>query len=102
MAFVILRNEAKAKWHNRHHAFEAELKKHARARLPGFACPEWVEIADDLPVSLLCYVLSGRIMKSCAARKRRRGKSRRSFCDNVLRSCSILNLYDVECKITQH
>lgn len=58
MAFVILRNEAKAKWQNRHHAFEAELKKHARARLPGFACPEWVEIADDLPVSLLCYVLS--------------------------------------------
>ncbi|KAI0689436.1 acetyl-CoA synthetase-like protein [Cytidiella melzeri] len=49
MAFVILRTEVKRKWDGRQQAFEAELKKHARSRLPGFACPEWVEVVEDLP-----------------------------------------------------
>lgn len=52
MAFVILRQDAVNKWKGRHEVFEAELKKHARSRLPGFACPEWVHVVDDLPVSV--------------------------------------------------
>jgi acyl-CoA synthetase (AMP-forming)/AMP-acid ligase II len=51
MAFVILRKEAQQKWKGRHQDFDTELKKHARSRLPGFACPEWVEVVEDLPVS---------------------------------------------------
>lgn len=56
MAFVILRREAVDKWNGRHEEFAAELKKHARTRLPGFACPEWVQIVEELPVSLNKFV----------------------------------------------
>ena len=31
--------------------FEKVLKDFARTRLPGFACPEWVRVVEDLPVS---------------------------------------------------
>ena len=87
MAFVILRNEAKAKWHNLVHAFETELKKHAKARLPGFACPEWVEVVSDLPVGVFlsffeCVVwLCGCVLTlECGGdRKRRRGRSKRLY-----------------------
>lgn len=50
MAFVILRAEAAQRWAERHAEFETDLKKHARSRLPGFACPEWVQVVEDLPV----------------------------------------------------
>ncbi|KAL4244846.1 hypothetical protein ABKN59_001560 [Abortiporus biennis] len=49
MAFVILKTQAAPRWKGRHDAFAAELKKHARSRLPGFACPEWVSVVDELP-----------------------------------------------------
>jgi hypothetical protein len=54
MAFVILREQHKDEWHGRHDAFANDLKQHARKRLPGFACPEWVQVVDQLPVRLLC------------------------------------------------
>jgi acyl-coenzyme A synthetase/AMP-(fatty) acid ligase len=49
MAFVLLRPAAAAKWAARPHDFEVELKRHARTRLPGFACPEWVRVVEELP-----------------------------------------------------
>ena len=51
MAFVILTPAAGKEYVNRHQDFEADLKKFARSRLPGFACPEWVQVMDELPVS---------------------------------------------------
>lgn len=51
MAFVILKVDAAGKWAGRHKEFEDDLKTHARSRLPGFACPEWVKVVDELPVS---------------------------------------------------
>ena len=51
MAFVILHPQRASKWHGKHNTFEEDLKKHARTRLPGFACPEWVAVVEDLPVS---------------------------------------------------
>jgi hypothetical protein len=51
MAFVILRQEHASKWKGNSDGFAEELIRHARARLPGFACPEWVQILDELPVS---------------------------------------------------
>ncbi|KAH9950242.1 acetyl-CoA synthetase-like protein [Amylocystis lapponica] len=49
MAFVILHPHSKQKWADRHGEFADALKRHARARLPGFACPEWVQIVEELP-----------------------------------------------------
>lgn len=57
MAFVILRPAAAPRWAGRGADFEAELKRHARARLPGFACPEWVQVVEELPVSRILLVL---------------------------------------------
>ena len=51
MAFVILKVESKGKWSGKNEEFIVELKRHARQKLPGFACPEWVTIVDSLPVS---------------------------------------------------
>lgn len=51
MAFIILKKDASQKWQGRHSEFEVELKTHARGRLPGFACPEWVQVVGELPVS---------------------------------------------------
>ncbi|KAJ7107624.1 hypothetical protein C8R43DRAFT_905737 [Mycena crocata] len=48
-AFVILKSHAITKWDGRHDIFGQELKKHAHKRLPGFACPEWVQIVQELP-----------------------------------------------------
>ena len=52
MAFVILHPQRATQWAGRHAAFADALKKHARARLPGFACPEWVQVVEELPVSV--------------------------------------------------
>ncbi|KAI5897672.1 acetyl-CoA synthetase-like protein [Schizophyllum commune H4-8] len=62
MAFVILRPGARKQWgadcgakgkdtngKQQPSAFERELKAYAKGRLPGFACPEWVEVVDELP-----------------------------------------------------
>ena len=51
MAFVVIRDPKKKE------GFEGRLKAHAKERLPGFACPEWVLIVDELPVSGLCLVV---------------------------------------------
>jgi acyl-coenzyme A synthetase/AMP-(fatty) acid ligase len=51
MAFVLLRPEHAPKWKDNHDGFATELIRHARTLLPGFACPEWVQIVDELPVS---------------------------------------------------
>ncbi|OCH88810.1 acetyl-CoA synthetase-like protein [Obba rivulosa] len=49
MAFVILHPQKAEKWAGKHDEFGKDLKKHARARLPGFACPEWVKVVEELP-----------------------------------------------------
>jgi acyl-CoA synthetase (AMP-forming)/AMP-acid ligase II len=51
MAFVILHKRHAKAWHGKHKEFVQDLKRHAKNRLPGFACPEWVQIVEDLPVS---------------------------------------------------
>jgi acyl-CoA synthetase (AMP-forming)/AMP-acid ligase II len=51
MAFVILHPQHTKIWKGRHHEFAVDLKAHAKSRLPGFACPEWVEVVPELPVS---------------------------------------------------
>jgi len=56
MAFVILHPQHAAQWSGRHHEFAEELKRHAKSKLPGFACPEWVEVVPELPVSFLHLV----------------------------------------------
>jgi acyl-CoA synthetase (AMP-forming)/AMP-acid ligase II len=55
MAFITLHPQHAIQWGNRHREFEQDLKNHARARLPGFACPEWVAIVEELPVSLYSF-----------------------------------------------
>ncbi|KAK7064386.1 AMP-dependent synthetase and ligase [Favolaschia claudopus] len=57
-AFVTLRPTSIAKWKGRHGDFEKELKAHAKERLPGFACPEWVSIVSELPKTS-----TGKILK---------------------------------------
>ncbi|KAF7339815.1 AMP-dependent synthetase and ligase [Mycena venus] len=57
-AFVILRPKSIAKWKGRHEDFEKDLKAHAKGRLPGFACPEWVQVVDELPKTS-----TGKILK---------------------------------------
>ena len=52
MAFVVLYPDHVLHWKGRRLEFEKDLKAHAKERLPGFACPEWVEIVPELPVSL--------------------------------------------------
>ncbi|KAJ7487394.1 hypothetical protein B0H11DRAFT_1087726 [Mycena galericulata] len=49
-AFVILKPSSVSKWKGRHEAFGQELKAYAKTRLPGFACPEWVQVVNELPV----------------------------------------------------
>ncbi|PPQ89595.1 LOW QUALITY PROTEIN: hypothetical protein CVT25_012340 [Psilocybe cyanescens] len=49
MAFVVLHPQHVSTWRGRHHVFEKNLKEHAKSRLPGFACPEWVEVVPELP-----------------------------------------------------
>jgi acyl-CoA synthetase (AMP-forming)/AMP-acid ligase II len=51
MAFVVLHPQHTARWSGRHREFAGELKTHAKTKLPGFACPEWVEVVPELPVS---------------------------------------------------
>ncbi|TFK41006.1 hypothetical protein BDQ12DRAFT_678730 [Crucibulum laeve] len=59
MAFVILHPQHVSHWKGRHHEFEKDLKEHAKSRLPGFACPEWVEVVPELPKTS-----TGKILKT--------------------------------------
>ncbi|OJA10772.1 hypothetical protein AZE42_00312 [Rhizopogon vesiculosus] len=66
MAFVILRQEHESKWKDNHDAFAAELIRHARTRLPGFACPEWVQIVVELPKTSTGKILKTNLRKIVA------------------------------------
>jgi acyl-coenzyme A synthetase/AMP-(fatty) acid ligase len=55
IAFVILRPEHAKTWTEKHDHFAKELKEHGRKTLPGFACPEWVQVVEELPVSTVSY-----------------------------------------------
>ncbi|KAJ7932595.1 hypothetical protein B0H13DRAFT_2227747 [Mycena leptocephala] len=56
-AFIILKSATK--WEGRHDAFCDELKAYAKARLPGFAAPEWVQVVNELPKTS-----TGKILKT--------------------------------------
>ncbi|KAJ7169689.1 hypothetical protein C8R46DRAFT_1264981 [Mycena filopes] len=58
-AFVILKSKSATKWKGRHNAFGEELKAYAKPRLPGFACPEWVDVVPELPKTS-----TGKILKT--------------------------------------
>ncbi|KAJ7706385.1 hypothetical protein B0H17DRAFT_1036989 [Mycena rosella] len=59
-AFVILKSHAASgKWRGRVDVFGEELKTYAKSRLPGFACPEWVQVVQELPKTS-----TGKILKS--------------------------------------
>ena len=49
MAFVILTKSGASKWKGKDDEFTQDLVAFARKRLPGFACPEWVRIVEELP-----------------------------------------------------
>lgn len=66
MAFVILRPEFVSKWATDHVGFEVELKRHARERLPGFACPEWVQVVEELPKTSTGKILKSSLRKMVA------------------------------------
>lgn len=87
MAFVILKSEARQKWSGKDDEFSAELKRHARGRLPGFACPEWVKVVDDLPVSFSVLCVFGEELTCSGDRKHRLAKFRRYNCARLLQSC---------------
>jgi len=59
MAFVILHKHHAGTWTEKHDEFAQELKQHARTRLPGFACPEWVLVVEELPKTS-----TGKILKT--------------------------------------
>jgi len=66
MAFVILHPQHAAKWAGRHHEFGKDLKEHAKHRLPGFACPEWVEVVPELPKTSTGKILKTELRKIVA------------------------------------
>lgn len=49
MAFCILHPQHAENWKDKPREFEVELKAYAKKLLPGFACPEWVEVVRELP-----------------------------------------------------
>ncbi|PPQ67361.1 hypothetical protein CVT24_011544 [Panaeolus cyanescens] len=66
MAFVVLHPQHAASWHGRHQTFASELKAHAKTRLPGFACPEWVEVVPELPKTSTGKILKTELRKIVA------------------------------------
>ncbi|GLB36300.1 putative AMP-binding enzyme C-terminal domain [Lyophyllum shimeji] len=66
MAFVVLHPQHASKWAGRHHDFADDLKAHAKARLPGFACPEWVEVVPELPKTSTGKILKTELRKVVA------------------------------------
>ncbi|KAG6832476.1 hypothetical protein H0H92_001522 [Tricholoma furcatifolium] len=66
MAFVVLHPQHAAKWAGRHAQFAQDLKAHAKSRLPGFACPEWVEVVPDLPKTSTGKILKTELRKMVA------------------------------------
>jgi len=66
MAFAVLHPQCAAKWAGRLDEFAADLIKHAKARLPGFACPEWVEVVSELPKTSTGKILKTELRKIVA------------------------------------
>jgi len=66
MAFVVLHPQHESRWKGRHADFEVDLKNHAKSRLPGFACPEWVEIVPELPKTSTGKILKLELRKIVA------------------------------------
>uniref|UniRef100_A0A0W0G3A5 Putative AMP-dependent synthetase and ligase n=1 Tax=Moniliophthora roreri TaxID=221103 RepID=A0A0W0G3A5_MONRR len=66
MAFVILHPQHAAKWAGKHKEFEQDLIKYAKMRLPGFACPEWVEVVPELPKTSTGKILKTELRKIVA------------------------------------
>ncbi|KAH7915387.1 hypothetical protein BJ138DRAFT_1141987 [Hygrophoropsis aurantiaca] len=66
MAFVILRQEHASQWTGKHREFGEELKRHGRKRLPGFACPEWIEVVEELPKTSTGKILKTELRKRVA------------------------------------
>jgi len=66
MAFVVLHQHHVKTWEEKHDKFAQELKQHARTRLPGFACPEWIQIVDDLPKTSTGKILKTNLRKIAA------------------------------------
>lgn len=93
MAFVILHNAHKDKWHDKHDDFEKELKRYAKTRLPGFACPEWVAVVDELPVGVVIVQETQAELTSVINRKRQPVRFSRPICaeqqQNFKRSCDV-------------
>ncbi|KAF7320258.1 putative acyl-activating enzyme 1, peroxisomal [Mycena kentingensis (nom. inval.)] len=67
-AFVILKPSGAKKWKHKHDKFEADLKAHAKQRLPGFASPEWVQVVDvdGLPKNGTGKVVKAQLRKIVA------------------------------------
>ncbi|KAK7058827.1 hypothetical protein VNI00_001451 [Paramarasmius palmivorus] len=66
MAFVILHPQHVDKWAGKHKEFERDLIRHAKTRLPGFACPEWVEVVPELPKTSTGKILKTELRKIVA------------------------------------
>ncbi|THU86530.1 acetyl-CoA synthetase-like protein [Dendrothele bispora CBS 962.96] len=68
MAFVTLHPQHVAKWRGEkgEKEFGEDLKKHARKRLPGFACPEWVRVVGELPKTSTGKILKTELRKVVA------------------------------------
>ncbi|KAL0575992.1 hypothetical protein V5O48_005992 [Marasmius crinis-equi] len=66
MAFVILHPQHAKRWEGREQEFEKDLQKHAKTRLPGFACPEWVRIVPELPKTSTGKILKTELRKVVA------------------------------------
>jgi len=66
IAFVVLHEHCAKVWEGKHDEFAKELKKHAKTRLPGFACPEWVQVVEDLPKTSTGKILKTSLRKIAA------------------------------------
>ncbi|KAF9480080.1 acetyl-CoA synthetase-like protein [Pholiota conissans] len=66
MAFVVLHPQRVDTWKGRYHEFAQALKTHAKSRLPGFACPEWVEVVPELPKTSTGKILKLELRKIVA------------------------------------
>ncbi|KAI0048343.1 acetyl-CoA synthetase-like protein [Auriscalpium vulgare] len=69
MAFVLLHAASAKKWAGKHAEFAADLKRHARGRLPGFATPEWVAVVKELPKTSTGKILKTSLRKRAALAK---------------------------------
>ncbi|KAL0563709.1 hypothetical protein V5O48_018355, partial [Marasmius crinis-equi] len=66
IAFIILRDIDSSVWGGREVDFEKQLIQFAKTRLPGFACPEWVQVVKELPKNGTGKVLKVELRKVAA------------------------------------